>query len=280
MAAFDEALRRCLLCGSEEIREYHRDDAGIAIHRCRSCGLQFMNPQYTDAHLADYYSRYTRDEPEWDEALTYLHESHLALLERHLPSKGRILDVGSGKGHLLQVAIQRGWDVQGYEVDGALARKLQDRIGVRVLSGAFVGIETGSDSFDAVTMHHVLEHVKNPADYLRAIHDMLRDGGVLFLAVPNIHSLSSRMKLLMEKAGMRRRNVGKYYDTGHHVVYFTPATLRRALVRFGFQPLLLRSGHRVRPRQSPIKRFLMRNVTERNLLHSTFVCVARKLPTR
>ncbi len=280
MATFDPLLRRCLLCGSENLRMYHRDGAGIAIFRCRSCRVQFMNPQYTDAHLAEYYSRYTREEPEWDEALTYLHDSHLALLESYLPSKGKLLDVGAGKGHLLRVALRRGWSAEGYEIDAALAGKLAGKIGTRVRSGDFAAIEWRDGQFDAVAMHHVLEHVKNPEGYLRAIRRMLRDGGILFLAVPNINSLSSRMKLLMEKAGVRRKNVGKYYDTGHHLLYFTPATLKETLACFGFQPLFLRSGHRVRPRQSPIKRFLMRNVTERNLLHSTFLCVARKQPER
>ena len=237
-----------------------------------------MNPQFTDAHLAEYYSRYTREEPEWDEALTYLHDSHLALLESYLPSKGNLLDIGAGKGHLLRVALRRGWNAEGYEIDGALAGKLADKLGIRVRCGDFAGLDWRDGRFDAVAMHHVLEHVKNPADYLRAIRRMLRDDGVLFLAVPNIHSLSSRMKLLMERAGARRKNRGKYYDTGHHLVYFTPATLKKTLLRFGFQPLFLRSGHRVRPGQSPIKRFLMRNVTERNLLHSTLMCVARKQP--
>jgi hypothetical protein len=64
-----------------------------------------MNPQYTDQHLADYYSQYTKDEPERDEPLQYGHNFYLEILENYVPSKGSLLDIGSGKGHLLAAAL-------------------------------------------------------------------------------------------------------------------------------------------------------------------------------
>jgi len=126
----------------------------------------------------------------------------------------------------------------------------------------------------------VLEHVKDPARYLAAIRGMLGEDGILFLACPNIHSLSSRAKLLLEKSRVRTRNVGAYYDTGHHLWYFTPQTLKRMLSRFGFEVRSMRSAHRIRPNQSGFKRFVMWNITERNLLHSAFLCVAQKRLSR
>jgi SAM-dependent methyltransferase len=96
-----------------------------------------MNPQYTDLHLADYYSRYTEDEPQWDEPLRYGHDFYLKILESFIPARGSLLDIGSGKGHLLGVALQRGWKATGYEIDCDLARKLSTTFGVQVYCGTF-----------------------------------------------------------------------------------------------------------------------------------------------
>jgi 2-polyprenyl-3-methyl-5-hydroxy-6-metoxy-1,4-benzoquinol methylase len=276
MTVFDPPLAQCLICDSDDIHEYHRDANDVRIFRCRGCGVQFMNPQYSDRHLADYYSRYTRVEPEWDEPLAYCHNLYLKILETYVPSKGALLDVGSGRGHLLAAALQRGWNAEGYEIDGPLARELSARLGTEVKCGDFPELGWRAGQFDAVVMLHVLEHVKNPARYLRAIRTMLAENGILFLALPNIHSLSSRAKFFLEKLRLRTKNVGAYYDTGHHLWYFTPETLTHLLSGFGFDVRYTRGGHRVRPNQSKIKRFVMWNVTERNLLHSTFLCVAQK----
>ncbi len=276
MATFDPPLSHCLMCSSDDIREYHRDAKDIKVFRCDKCGIQFMNPQYTDQHLADYYSRYTRDEPEWNEPLMYGHDFYLKILESYVPTKGSLLDVGAGKGHLLRAALQRGWNASGYEIDCELARKLTNTLDIQVHCGEFNAVGWQDGQFDAVVMHHVLEHLKNPVRYLQSIHRILRDVGFLFIALPNIHSLSSRYKLFLEKAHIRKNNIGAYYDTSHHLWYFTPGTLSQFLSRLGFDVRYMRSGHRVRPNQTKVKRFLMRNITERNLWHSTFLCIAQK----
>jgi SAM-dependent methyltransferase len=276
MTSFDSPLARCLICNSGDIYEFHRDASNIKIFRCGDCGVQFMNPQYTDQHLAEYYSRYTKDEPEWDEPLLYGHNFYLKILETYVPSKGSLLDIGSGKGHLLSAALHRGWVAQGYEIDCDVAGSLAKRLTTEVQCGDFTKLEWHQGQFDAVVMHHVLEHLKDPTSYLLAIRRILREEGILLLVLPNIHSFSSRTKLFLEKLRIRSTNVGAYYDTTHHLWYFTPRTLRRTLSRFGFEVLHMRSGHRVRPHQTRTKRFIMRTITERNLLHSTFLCIAQK----
>lgn len=276
MASFDSPLTHCLICKSDCISKYHRDMDNIVIFRCGSCGIEFMNPQYSDRYLAEYYSRYTRDEPEWDEPLHYGHNFYLEILERYLPAKGSLLDIGAGKGHLLAAAIERGWNASGYEIDCSIATLLAARMGINVVCGDFIKLGWSAGQFDAVVMHHVLEHCKDPGSYLTAIHRMVRHDGFLFLVLPNIRSLSSQVKFVLEKLHLRTKNVGAYYDTSHHLWYFTPGTLKRTLDTYGFDVLYMRSGHRVRPHQTRVRRFIMRNITERNLLHSTFLCIARK----
>jgi SAM-dependent methyltransferase len=235
-----------------------------------------MNPQYTDEYLADFYSRYIKDESQWDEPARYCHNFYFSIIEKYVSRRDKMLDVGAGGGHLLAVAQERGWSPIGYDVDGETTKKVSQAIGIEILHGDFTKINWGERAFDLVSMHHVIEHLKSPAPYLRIIHSALRDRGILFLVLPNIGSLSSRGKFYLEKLGIKRRRIGAYFDTSHHLWYYTPNTLKNLLSRFGFAVLYMRSGHQARPRQSRLKRAFMRNVTERMLWKSTFLVVARK----
>ena len=125
-------------------------------------------------------------------------------------------------------------------------------------------------------MHQVLEHLKNPRSYLDKIYKLLKSDGYIFVAVPNINSISNRLKFFAEKVGVRTKNVGKYYDTSHHVVYYTPDTLVRLLENTGYEVLYKRNGHKTRPNQSRLKRWMMRNFTESIFSQSTFFVIAKK----
>ena len=276
---FDPALAQCGLCGSRDLSLHHVDFKGIRISRCGGCGVQFMNPQYTDGYLRRYYSQYAWEEVkklELEESLQSGHHFYLSLVEQARPQKGKLLDVGAGAGGLLMAAQERGWAPTGYDVEGKITRLAARQWGLPYVFGDFTKIKWKPKSYDAVTMHQVLEHLKSPVSYLKCIHRLLKPGGVLFLGVPNIGSLSSRLKFLLEKADLRKKRVGAYYDTNHHLWYFTPQPLARALDGLGFEVVHLRSGHQVRPGQSHAKRLWMRHVTERLPWKSSFVLVAVK----
>ena len=276
---FDPPLTQCGLCGSKDLSLHHLDFKGIRISHCGGCGVQFMNPQYTDGYLKRYYSQYAWEEVKelkLEESLQSGHNFYLSLVEKARPQKGKLLDVGAGAGGLLMAAKERGWTPTGYDVEGKITKLAAKQWGLPYVFGNFTKIKWKPQSFDAVTMHQVLEHLKNPVSYLKCIHRLLNPGGVLFLGVPNIGSLSSRLKFFLEKTGLRKKKVGAYYDTNHHLWYFTPAPLIRVLSELGFEVVHLRSGHQVRPGQSHLKRLWMRNVTERLPWKSSFVLVAIK----
>ncbi len=276
MKTFDAPKSRCEICGAENIFPYHQDHNGIRIFKCASCKIQFMNPQYTDAYLTEYYAAYTIDEPKWDEPSRYCHNFYLSLVEKYASSLGKLLDIGAGRGDLLAVAKERGWSPVGYDVDFTTTQKVGKAIGVEILSGDFTKINWGSQVFDLITMHHVLEHLKSPVPYLNIIHSALRQQGILFIVLPNVRSISSTGKFYLEKLKIRRRRVGAYYDTSHHLWYYTPFTLKRMLSRFGFEVVHMRSGHQARPNQSAFVRAFRRNITERFIWKSTFLVIARR----
>jgi SAM-dependent methyltransferase len=111
---------------------------------------------------------------------------------RHLPkTPGTLLDVGCGNGAFLLRAAEAGWKVQGVEPD-PLAAAQASSSGLRVHRG---GIESFSAraEFDVITLSHVLEHLHEPGTALSACRRMLRPGGQLWMALPNVEGLGHRV---------------------------------------------------------------------------------------
>lgn len=274
---FDKKLSDCVVCHSKNISDYLVDHNGVNISRCDKCGFQFMNPQYTDEYLTEYYSKYTGpdDFDYWYEASLYGLDYYLSLIERYC-GRGKMLDIGCGHGYFLEVGLKRGWTVRGYDVDEDATQVVANRLDVTVDNGDFCETDFGED-YDLVTMHQVLEHLKTPNEYLQKAHSLLSKDGFIFVAVPNIKSLANRFKRFLERIGVRRKNIGKYYDTSHHVLYFEPETLTAILKNNGFEVVYQRNCHSTRSNQSAIPRFMMRNFLDHLFAKSAFLVIAKKV---
>ena len=86
---------------------------------------------------------------------------------------GRLLDVGCGAGQFLDVARARGWAAEGTEISSSAVRFLEER-GHVVHSCPLPGLRV--KPYRAITMFEVLEHVRDPWDYLRAARRLLVPG--------------------------------------------------------------------------------------------------------
>ena len=72
---------------------------------------------------------------------------------------GRVLDVGCGRGFLLDAFRRRGWTVEGTEMSAASSAHAREVLGIPVHVGPLESLDLPAESFDAVTLWHVLEHV-------------------------------------------------------------------------------------------------------------------------
>ncbi|MCX6344919.1 MAG: class I SAM-dependent methyltransferase [Armatimonadetes bacterium] len=245
---YDERMNCCPLCSSGDIGPYDHDFHGAMIEKCAGCGMKFMNPQHSDDYLRDLYGGYTElpseladissPKHDWRHSV---HAYYLSLVENYT-LRGRLLSVGSGDGVEIDAAQRQGWEVEAYEFDPSLCAFLADSLKVHTWAGNFPDITCESDHFDCVYLHHVLEHPKRPQDFIRTIHRILRPGGVLFVACPNIESPAARWKTLLGKSGLKKRR-GRHYDTWHHLFYYSPNVLKRLLEeRFDFDVVHIRNG--------------------------------------
>jgi len=118
-----------------------------------------------------------------------------------------------------------GWTVSGLDPDpDATSPYLADIPLLRSQLGPGI---LPDNSYDAVTMSHVLEHMHQPAVALKCCFDALKPGGVMWLATPNLESPAHRA-------------FGRYWyhlDTPRHVVLFTANALESLLRSTGFVPI-------------------------------------------
>ncbi len=95
-----------------------------------------------------------------------------------------ILDIGAGTGDFLKVCKNNSWNVFGTEPDLG-ARNIASEKGI-VLQEDLTKFK--NQTFEIITLWHVLEHVKNLQEYISSLNQLLSDNGTLIIAVPNYKS--------------------------------------------------------------------------------------------
>jgi len=148
---------------------------------------------------------------------------------RHLPARpgGRLLDIGCATGAAVARMSALGWDAEGLDPDPE-AIAVAERNGIKVTRGTLADVDDAehAGAFDAITLSHVIEHLHDPAAELARIHRLLKPGGLLWIATPNLESLGHR-RFGPDWVGL---------DPPRHLVMFTTASLAGLLRRTGFEP--------------------------------------------
>jgi SAM-dependent methyltransferase len=161
---------------------------------------------------------------------------HAAMLVRGLrkpPGRPRVLDVGFGDASFLRTMRAGGWDTAGIEINEAAVAAARSS-GLDVALCAVEEAPFEAESFDAITLNHVIEHLHDPVGSLRACFRLLRRNGVLWLATPNIDSPGSRR--------FERSWFG--LDPPRHLVLFDIRSLDHVLSKAGFVEVRHRRAHR------------------------------------
>jgi SAM-dependent methyltransferase len=95
----------------------------------------------------------------------------------------------------------------------------RDSLGLPVVTGDLLEAGYPADHFDAITLWNVFEHLYDPAATLRELSRILKPGGLLAMAVPDVGSLDARL-FGPAWAG---------YDVPRHLYTFSRETLDRML---------------------------------------------------
>ena len=103
-----------------------------------------------------------------------------------LPGKS-LLDIGAATGDFLATCKNGGWDVTGTEPNEK-ARSIASHQGIELLENSN-GLK--KQSFDVITLWHVLEHIENLSEFISQLNELLKDNGQIVIAVPNYKSFDA-----------------------------------------------------------------------------------------
>lgn len=185
------ALREtsCPVCGGDERRTLFRKQ-GFPHHRCTGCSHVYVSPHLNgEAHrwlTAELGGDACEDE--YLEVQRLYAESICDELRRRVPGP-RLLDLGFGRGYLLQMGQLYGFEVHGLDASQSQVDALRPQFGERVAHGIIGNDAIPWDGFDVVVMSHVLEHLADPRAVLSQVRERMNPDACLYVAVPDLESV-------------------------------------------------------------------------------------------
>jgi 2-polyprenyl-3-methyl-5-hydroxy-6-metoxy-1,4-benzoquinol methylase len=225
----------CPLCGSgRSARRF--EGRGYRFVTCLGCGLVYQNPQPLPAELPGRYGRSYFEYERRNEGNFFrlmelgLRDIGFPRLAESLHRPRRALDVGCATGMLLESLRSGGWEVQGLDLCRQSARYAQAKRGVPVFVGTLEQACFPDSSFTLVHFSHLIEHLPDPAGFLREVHRILRPEGYAVVTTPNIDGLQARL--------FRERWRSAIAD---HLCLFSRKTLGRLLSDSGFRVLKIQT---------------------------------------
>jgi 2-polyprenyl-3-methyl-5-hydroxy-6-metoxy-1,4-benzoquinol methylase len=253
----------CPLCGSTALSR-HADVPDLLqgkpglfhVDACEGCGLLFQNPRLTIAGLDFYYRDFYDGLAAKKMEVTFSssrasYEGRVALVGS-VTTPRRMLDVGTGQGHFCLIAREtwRETEIHGLDftpnVDQAERRGWIDQ----AHNGLFTELAPKlRGEYDVVTMHHYLEHTRDPGAELDAAATVLAPGGHLEIEVPNPESRLGRA-------------LGRYWVAllqPQHQMLITLSSLTEMLRERGFTIVTTQAAEAHQPADLGVAAYLLSN---------------------
>lgn len=206
--------------------EYMLCESCDVIILCKDCKIKDDTVDYSNS---GYYSREDNKAKSFIRVLTSLFSLlRLNIVKKFINNKTleglNILDIGCGKGGFLEAAKKQGAMVHGLEPTERSFEVAKNKLGQSVQNLMMSKSIFPNNSMDVITMWHVFEHIPMPKDILNDCNYVLKNNGLLVIAIPNYRGL-------IAKLGGR---VWFNLDPPRHVVHYSEKALRKVVENSGF----------------------------------------------
>lgn len=201
------------------------------IWECKNCKLRFTQNVPDENNIDNYYkaeeyiSHTNTNKGFVNKAYHFVRSitlnSKKKLVERYTGKRnGNLLDIGAGTGAFASTMKKNGWCVTALEPDETARTNAKKDFNIDLLpSENLFGLE--KESFDAITLWHVLEHVHQLHNYIDQFFSLLKKDGCLIIAVPNYTSFDATEYTEGWAA----------YDVPRHLYHFSPKSMKLLLTK-------------------------------------------------
>ena len=234
-----ENIQNCPVCGSPDstlkfkAKDYTVSNEMFHIVTCDACRLIYTNPRPAANEAGPYYhaSAYISHSDTNEGIVNKLYhavrkftlQSKTKWIEPEKKGNKELLDIGCGNGHFLAAAKEKGWNINGVELDTETAARAAKLTGLTI-TPSLKEIDS-TKKFQVITLWHVLEHVYELDEYFQFFKSRLAKDGKLLLALPNPASFDASYF----------EEYWAAYDVPRHIYHFTPATITALGAKYGFK---------------------------------------------
>ena len=231
----------CTCCNSENIvkalsaKDYTVSNEEFEIWQCNACTARFTQNVPDKNEIEKYYQSEDYISHS-DTKKGFINSLYHRVRKRTLHSKrknvekftklstGKVLDIGAGTGAFLSTMDKAGWNVTGIEPDEIARENAKKLYGLSLQTPQEL-FNLPPQSFDAITMWHVLEHVHELHEYMDQLIKLLKPRGCLFVAVPNYTCYDEKVY----------KEFWAAYDVPRHLYHFSPRSITQLLLQHGLQ---------------------------------------------
>lgn len=222
-------LAKCPICSSEDYhpflscKDYTVSLKEFNIVQCQSCSFRFTNPIPEEEEIGKYYQSedYISHSNTNKGLINKLYKiarknalEHKLKLVKDRVKGNKLMDIGSGTGEFLHHCSHNGLIVSGIEPSEDARNFSRSQYGLTVESEARLP-EIADDSYDVISMWHVMEHVYHLQERVKEIKRIIKKEGKVFIAVPNCASLDAEIYAEEWAA----------YDVPRHLYHFQRAQM-------------------------------------------------------
>jgi len=225
--------KSCLMCGKNKDEVIHTFDSthnprikDLKIVRCKSCGFAYMNPQLELKELTTLYPQ-SLHESKRKSKLKFLKKYYERIRLKHVLKEARkdsknILDVGCSNGFFLELAKKKGMDIYGTE----FGKKQVAYLRKHVTNNAYTSEKEliGKVKFDIITAFDVIEHLRNPEEFIRNCSKLLKKDGLLVI-----------MTVVLDSWTYKVFKGRVMWIADQHLFYFTREQLAKLLKKYGLE---------------------------------------------
>lgn len=140
----------------------------------------------------------------------------LKLISSVVGSDKNLLDIGCGTGDFLKIAKDNNWTVSGIEPNSQAREIANEKTSNSVFKIEQL-LQFKAQSFDVITLWHVLEHLPNLEDHISIFKRLLKPNGTLIIAVPNFKSYDANYY----------KNYWAAFDAPRHLWHFSKTSISK-----------------------------------------------------